>query len=284
MRIAAETLEVLRRALGDQPVPRVRALHLPPAPWDGSKAGEFCAIELDDGALGLSFVLLGDTLAELAAGAHGEALAGADALAVARLWAHGRGAERTLGFAAVNALTRHLFDRAGFVPPAATDSIGGLAPQPGEHIGMVGFFPPLAKAVTASGARLTVLELRPDLAGARDDFRITLDPHELAGCDKLLSTSTVLLNDTLGDVLAHCTAAHAFAMIGPGASCLPDVLFRRGVTLLGGVWIEDAAAFKHALANGEPWGRHARKFALPRSHYPGIEALLAEADRAATTR
>ena len=67
----------------------------------------------------------------------------------------------------MNALTRELFDRAGFVPPAATDSIGGLDPRPGEHIGMVGFFPPLVKQVTACGARLTVLELRADLAGAR---------------------------------------------------------------------------------------------------------------------
>jgi hypothetical protein len=282
--IADALLADLACRLGDAPRPRVRALHLPPVPWTGSKDGEFGALELDDGSLGLSYLLLDDSLAALARGGAAQGLIGADPLTIAHWWRDRDGAERTLGFAAVNALSRHLFDRAGFVPADAPDSIAGLDPQAGEHIGMVGFFPPLAKAVTASGARLTVLELRPDLAGARDDFRITLDPHELAGCDKLLSTSTVLLNDTLGDVLAHCTAAHAFAMIGPGASCLPDVLFQRGVTLLGGVWIEDAAAFKQALANGEPWGRHARKFALPRSHYPGIEALLAQADKAAPPR
>jgi hypothetical protein len=73
-------------------------------------------------------------------------------------------------------------------------------------------------------------------------------------------------------------------MIGPGASCLPDVLFRRGVTLLGGVWIEDTDAFKQALASGERWSRHARKFALPRSHYPGIDAVLARSDGSARTR
>jgi len=112
-------------------------------PWDGSKDGEFGALELDDGTLGLSYVLLDGTLAALVAGAQGARLIGADALEVARGWAHGQGAERTVGFAAVNALTRHLFDRAGFVAPDATDSIGGLAPQAGEHIGMVGFFPPL---------------------------------------------------------------------------------------------------------------------------------------------
>jgi len=196
---------------------------------------------------------------------------------VAQWWVDGQGVQRTLGFAAVNALTRHLFDRCAFVPPEATDSIGGLAPQSGEHIGMIGFFPPLVKQVTAHGARLTVLELRSELAGVRAGFRITLDPRELAGCDKVLSTSTVLLNDTLDEVLSHCSHASAFAMIGPGAACLPDPLFARGVTLLGGAWIVDAPAFKRALAAGEPWGRHARKFALARADYPGIDALLARA-------
>ena len=277
MNIADEMLCTLERAFGAARVPRVHALHLPPAQWDGSKDGEFGALELDDGSLGLSYVLLDGTLAALVSGTQGAGLIGAEALDIARGWAQGAGAERTLGFAAVNALTRHLFDRAGFVPPDATDSIGGLAPLPGEHIGMVGFFPPLVKAVTASGARLTVLELKPGLAGTHEGFRVTLDPRELEGCDKVLSTSTVLLNDTLDEVLSHCAAARAFAMIGPGASCLPDPLFRRGVTLLGGVWIEQADAFKHALVAGQAWGRHARKFALTRAGYAGIDALLAQA-------
>ena len=277
MNVAEDMLLTLTRAFAGARTPRVKALHLPPAQWDGSKDGEFGALELDDGSLGLSYVLLDGALTALVGGAGSASLIGADALAVAGEWVHGSGAARTLGFAAVNALTRHLFDRAGFVPPDATDSIGGLEPEAGEHIGMVGFFPPLVKQVTSCGARLTVLELRPELAGAREGFRITLDARELEACDKVLSTSTVLLNDTLDDVLSHCTGARAFALIGPGASCLPDPLFRLGVTLLGGVWIEQGEAFKQALAAGRPWGPYARKFALARADYAGIDALMARA-------
>ncbi|MBL0140538.1 MAG: hypothetical protein IPP91_00290 [Betaproteobacteria bacterium] len=273
MKIAEETLGMLEGALRGTRVPRVRALHLPPAQWTETRDGEFCALELDDGSLGLSYVLLDDTLAKLASGASGTGPVGVDALAVARHWGGTDTTLRTIGFAAVNALTRHLFDRAGFVPPDATDSIGGLAPLAGEHIGMIGYFRPLVAQVTANGARLMVLELRPDLAGAREGFHITLDPRELEACDKVLSTSTVLLNETLDAVLAHCGHARAFAMIGPGASCLPDALFARGVTLMGGVWIEHPDAFKKALAVGERWGPYARKIALARADYPGIGAL-----------
>ena len=258
MRIAHDLISLLETRLGASPTPCVQAVLLPPQPWNGSKDGEFGAVVLDSGAIGLSYVLQDDTLAALA-GRDGRSLIGTDALALARLWRDGRGAERTLGFAAVNALSRHLFDRDGLVPPDAPDAIGGLDPQPGEHIGMVGFFPPLVKPVTACGARLTVLELRADLAGAHPGFEVTLDPAVLRSCDKVLMTSTVLLNDTLDAVLANCRQARAVAMIGPGAGCLPQPLFERGVTTVGGTWVTDAAGFADALRSGAPWGRFARK-------------------------
>lgn len=263
--IADDLLDLIAARLGPGPVPRVRAVHLPPAPWNGTKDGEFGAVELDSGAIGLSYVLLDDTLARLAGGGEaggapaGTRLAGQDALALARRWRDGQGAERALGFAAVNALSRHVLDRDGRVPPDATDSIAGLDPQPGEHIGMVGFFPPLVQPVTARGARLTVLELRADLAGAHPGFTVTLDRAALRACDKVLMTSTVLLNDTLDAVLDACRGARAVAMVGPGAGCLPEPLFARGVTALGGAWISDRAGFVAALRSGGPWGRFARK-------------------------
>lgn len=263
----------LAQHLDNAPCPRVRALHLPPTPWNGSKDGEFGALELDDGSLGLSYVLLDDSLAALARGDAAQGLIGADALAIAHWWRDRDGAARTLGFAAVNALSRHLFDRAGFVPPAAQDSIAGLDPQPGEHIGMVGFFPPLVKQVTACGARLTVLELRADLASAHPSFTITLDTAALQTCDKVLCTSTALLNHTLDTVLANCRQASRIALIGPGAGCLPGTLFERGITTLGGSWIVDAEGFKQALRQGQSWGGFARKFALQTSDWAGALPL-----------
>ena len=262
MRNIAEALVAdLARHLGRTPPPRVRGLHLPPASAAAGKDGEFGALELEDGSLGLSYVLLDDSLQALAGGRRTPDLRGADAMALARGWCRGFGAERALGFAAVNAVSRHLFDRVGFAPPDAPDSIGGLDPRPGEHVGMVGYFPPLLRQVTARGARLTVLELRADLAGEHDGFTVTLDPRDLNGCDKVLSTSTVLLNHTLDVVLENCRNASRIALVGPGAACVPDTLFALGVTTLAGTWITDASGFKDALHRGKPWGRFARKFA-----------------------
>jgi uncharacterized protein (DUF4213/DUF364 family) len=277
MDIAHELISLLERFAARAPLPRVRALHLPPAAMMNTKAGEFCAIELDDGSLGLTFVLLDESTRRLVAqrGDPSLSLEGADALAVARWFSDEPGARRALGFAVVNALTRCLFDRAGFVPAPSGNSIGMLAPHAADHIGMIGLFPPLVKGIVQAGARLTVVELRADLAGERDGYRVTTDRNELAACDKVISTSTLLLNGTLDAMLQACSQAQSFALIGPGAGCLPDPLFARGVTLVGGTWITDREAFLAALAAGEPWTAAARKTAIRRADYPGFDALLA---------
>lgn len=284
MTFATDYLAQLEAIAASTGVPRVRALHLPPERPVRDNRGEFCALELDDGSVGLSFVLLDDTLARLVAGRDGMGLPGADALAVARRYAGDVGHWKTVGFAAANALTRGLFDRAGFRPDDSTDSIGQMNPGPGDHVGMIGLFTPLVGRILSKGARLTVLELKPELVGDRDGYRVTLDPADLGSCTKVISTSTLLLNDTLDRVVSCCAGARSLALIGPSAGCLPDALFARGVTFVGGTWVRDPAAFTAALVAGDPLGAHASKFALTPDRYPGWRALADKAGGRAEDR
>lgn len=277
MTFATDLIAELERATAGRPIPRVRALHLPPPEAAESRNGEFCALELDDGALGLSYVLLGGILPRLAASDDPHTIVGMDALQLAREFASptaGAGGDaeirRTLGFAAANALSRTVMERMGFAPPRALDSIGGIDPQAGDHVGMVGLFTPLLKQVTAAGAQLTVIELNPDYAGHYDGYRVTLDAAALEDCNKVLSTSTILLNHTVDAMLAHCRKAQRIVLIGPSAGCLPEPLFARGVTVVGGSWITDRAGFIDALRRGESWSGFAYKFALGAADWPGL--------------
>lgn len=271
--VADDLIELLERFASRGPLPRVRALHLPRPECLDDRRGEFFALELDDGTLGLAFVLLQDTYARLAGGDGVGGISGAEALAVARRYRDCDPIGRTLGMAAINALSRCVFDRVGYVAPPSADSIGELDPNAGDHVGMVGLFTPLLGRCTAAGARVTVIELRSELAGEHDGYRVTLDTAELGRCNKVLCTSSVLLNGTVDRVLGHCAHAARLAMIGPGAGCLPDPLFARGVTLLGGSWITDAGGVVEALRSGEPWTAHARKVAIRRGEYPGLSQL-----------
>ena len=274
-------LQQLAPALGQ---PRIKALHLPPAPEPGTKRGEFAALELECGAIGLSYVLLGDTLQTL----HGQALStrlqGKTALELAQglvtappqpgNTAHAL-AQRALAWAAAHALGHAWMRRASWQPPRATDSLAELAPGPGDHIGLVGLFGPLMDRLVASGARITVLELRPEWAGQHAGYAVTLDPTALRACNKVLATGTLLLNNTLDEVLAHTHPKAQLAVVGPTVSGLPDVLFARGIQAVGGTWVQDSEAFLHALRTGQARGRASRKFVLTRSQWPGWQALMA---------
>jgi len=257
--------------------PRVRALHLPPAEGAAAKDAEFCALELEDGSIGFSYVRLGAVEPLLRNFPGLGAIAGMEALALARGYAGNDPAAKALGFAAINALSQQLFSRANWTPPAADDSLGKIEPKSGEHIGMIGLFRPLIASVNASGARLTVLELRPDLEGEHENYRVTLDPAGLASCEKVVSTCTVMLNDTLDAVLAACRNARHFAIVGPTAGCIPDPLFARGVDTLGGRRVVDAKGFLDAFCNGKKWGPFAGKYVIARQDYPGVDWLLERA-------
>lgn len=272
MIIAPELLACARRIAEVAAPPRVRALHRPQHDSDGKRSA-FCAIELDGGWLGLAYVSLGDTRSRIDAFAP-DTVVGVDVLDLVAGCAGEDVAARTLGIAALNALSAWFFDRVGFLPPDAQGVLPGIAPVPGEHVGMVGLFEPLVEPVLACGARLTVVELDASLAGQRQGWRITLDADALRDCDTVICTSTTLLNHTLESVLARCVQAREFALLGPGAGCVPDALFAHGVTRIAGSRVIDAPALVDALSNGQSWGRHARKFDLARADYPGLDALL----------
>ena len=275
---ALELLELVEQAAAALPLPALAQALFPPDRKGTGMQGEFCALRLADGSVGTAFVLLGDTLARLQERSPGE-LVGKPALEVAGLFAGDDPVERALGLAAINAVTQHVFRRAGYEPDLAADSLGSLQLKPGDCVGMIGYFPPLVPRVRALGLPLTVVELRAELVKEEPGLTVTLDRKRLAGCNKIVSTSTVLLNDTLEEILAQCRHAEAFALVGPSASCFPDPLFARGVTTMGGYWVLDPAIFMRRAEALEPWDDAGKKSSIQRAEYSGTKALLSEASR-----
>jgi hypothetical protein len=98
------------------------------------------------------------------------------------------------------------------VPDDSIDSFGSLALAPGDRLGMVGHFSSLIQQARSLGVPVTVLELRPELVREEPGLVVTLDAKRLAGCNKIVSTSTLLLNDTFGQVSALWRGAQAVAM------------------------------------------------------------------------
>ncbi|MDP2261593.1 MAG: DUF364 domain-containing protein [Hydrogenophaga sp.] len=262
------------------PTPLVRRLHLPHRDTAaGQHDAEFCAIELDDGAFGLSYVLLNHTLDALLAAKENRdlPLSGADPMALARRLVDGHAVERALALAAINAMTDSVWRRIGYEPPPAGNSLGDIALTAQDHLGMIGFFPPLVRRVAEAGGRLSVVEMDEAMVMRQQErfpgVTIGLDRGLLASCNAVVGTSTMLLNDTLDAMLAAAPAATRFAVIGPSAGLWPDALFERGVTLVGGTRVTDGPGFSQAMAEGGSWSTSTRKFAIARDSWEGWQTM-----------
>lgn len=278
--VATAILQQLDAIAQRFPAPRVKRLHVPHRNIEpGSHDAEFCAIELEDGAFGLSYILLGDTLARILHEHGGAApLAGADSMALARQLSSADAVERAVALAAINALTDSVWRQTGYEPPSAGNSLGDIELGAQDHLGMIGFFPPLVRRIDAVGGRLTVVEMSDEIVARQQalypSVTITTDRLSIANCNVVVGTSTMLLNDTLDSMLAAAPKATAFAVIGPSAGLWPDALFDRGVTMLGGTRVEDAKGFAEAMAAGESWSKASRKFAIAKTGWPGWQAVI----------
>ncbi|WP_416208282.1 Rossmann-like domain-containing protein [Halomonas sp.] len=112
---------------------------------------------------------------------------------------------------------------------------------------------------------LTVLELETGTGAPGRAFEVWTSAR-LRACDRILCTSTVILNDTVDAVLAHCRHATQFALIGPTAGFLPDRCSRAVSPWWEGLGWWDTEGFLQRCRQGEKWGPTTRKYCL----YPHI--------------
>ena len=141
---------------------------------------------------------------------------------VARYCAGDDEADCSLGLAAVNAITRYVYRRAGFTPGDAPDSMGILDIAAADHVGMVGYFPSLVKRLRNDGIRLTVIEKKPQFHKAQENFLVSADLYTLESCNKVMITASTLLNNSIDEVLEYSRQAERRVMIGPTAGFFPD--------------------------------------------------------------
>lgn len=261
-------------ALGPLQVTEAVLVAPQPAP---DRDAEFGLIALEDGSAGLYYAWLGGAQTRLPEHYRAADLAGLQALDVARRYLGDSDVERSLGLAAISALTAHLHRQAGFVPRISTDSMAELALRTDRRLGMIGYFPPLVRQARAGGFSVAVVERKAHMLRHEPGLEISLDPAVLADCDPIICTGATLLNDSCERMLAYCTGAQRIALVGPTCGFFPDALFARGVDVVAGTRIVDLARASARLAAGRKLGDAAVRTLVTRADYPGFAALLQRA-------
>lgn len=255
-------------------IPPIANVFLPPLHDGGQPTdAQFMALFLGDGATGISFVMVPTEEAEAYRALRPQFLVGKDPQEFALAFGSDDPISQMLGMASINAICQHVMNEIGFQPDAVTDSLGLLAIEQGDRVGMVGLFSGLVATIQETGAELIIIEKDERLIEQNRELPITSDATQLATCNKVLCTGTTVLNNTLDEVLGHCSPDAFVSVVGPTVGYFPDPLFASGVDVVGGRVVTDSEAFLQRLIHRERLRGTTQKTCFQKATYPGMEAL-----------
>ncbi len=253
-------------------LPAIAGVYFPPFHKGGQPSdAQFMAVRLEGGATGISYVLLSDEKMNEYSALQPPEFVAQNPRGYAHEYGCGDPIKEMIALASINAICQHVMRETDFAIDSATDSLGLLSISRGDRIGMVGLFSGLNKTIEKVGADLVVVEKNENLIQQFPNLSISLDPSALSSCNKILCTSTTLFNNSLDEILAHCSPDAFVSIIGPTAGFFPDPLFARGVNVVGGRLVEDDARFWQLLTEGKRWGKTTRKTCFQKNTYAGFD-------------
>jgi uncharacterized protein len=252
-------------------LPPISDVFLPPFHKGGQpKDSQFMAISIEGGAAGVSYVLIPDGAIKDYAAIQPLDFMGKDPVSYALDFGSDNPVKEMVSLAAINAICQHVMRVTHFDIGHAPDSTGMLSFAEGDRIGMVGLFYGLVRKIKQAGAELVVIEKKDALIEEFPNLPITTDPAKLSTCNKVLCTGTTVLNNSLDEILSHCSPDAFVSIIGPTAGYFPDPVFARGVDVVGGRVVKDGDIFLKRLAEKKRWGDAAQRTFFKKDTYTGI--------------
>lgn len=243
----------------------------------GNKEDDFGFVILEDGSAGAFYTSFGDSLACLHRGFSQSCAPDIPIEKLIQGFVSQQIAHKALALGAFNALSQHLMRRSGFQPPSTGNSTGLDTLQAGERIGMVGYFCPLVDKLLAKGLQIQIIEKNPQRVTLQPGIALSSRADALRGCRQIICTASVLINDTLDEILQAAPDAQTCHLVGPSGSGLPDVVLARGVASMGGIFFRTATELHERLDKAQNWGDAGQKYRLTAASYPGVDALLQRA-------
>jgi uncharacterized protein (DUF4213/DUF364 family) len=120
-------------------------------------------------------------------------------------------------------------------------------------VAVVGAFVPILKTLTQRGGKWWVIEQdSKTLKGEEIKHYVPAKESEeiIKRANVLIITGVTLANNTLKSILSLARPETEIAVIGPTAGLLPEPLFKRGVSLIGGVWVKKPNELLDVLSAG----------------------------------
>jgi len=141
--------------------------------------------------------------------------------------------ERTLGLAAINAVSQYHIDLSN----AKWADVLELIPENAEKIAIIGNMPPLVKALRDK-YEIYVFERNAKLWD-KNTYSDALEYHLLPEMDVVIASASCLVNATIDMLLERAKKAKLFVLTGPTGQLLPEFLKGTGITHLAAMKVID---------------------------------------------
>ena len=227
----------------------------------------YTGVELEGGQMGVCHSLL----SEMTPGCceiveQAGTLAGRPApalLSLADSWDLG---ERIVGIATMNALSQIVFEtHPDRYAHEERNLIDVLKVGHKDSVVLVGLIKPFIPILKSKAKQLYVLE-----RGFRREKGILPDTaceEVIPEADVVVITGSSLANGTIDRLLELAENARTVTLVGPTVSCVPDPLFKRGVSFVGGIRVFDPDKAMQIIGEGggTPQLKQAAKFVTYRA-------------------
>jgi uncharacterized protein (DUF4213/DUF364 family) len=158
--------------------------------------------------------------------------------------------ESVVGFAALNALSQIVIEQnlQNYVISSG-DVIDHISLNKTDVVALVGYIAPMVPYIRSKTREFYILERT---VSRREDGILpdTACDQILPKADVVLITGTAIANGTIDHLLKLTTKAREVAIIGASAGIIPEVLFNRGVTIIGGIKITNVAKVMQIVSEG----------------------------------
>lgn len=162
--------------------------------------------------------------------------------------------ERLVSLVVVNALSAPFLTPDRYAVRYDTDVLDLLDVRGIARVGMVGAIRPfLERFKEMPGIEVKVIEQKKEsLKGDEAGYYVPAESavEVLPTCDTVIITGAAIANGTIEALLAWTKPGARVLVTGPTASILPDALFKRNVSAVSGVIVNDADLALDMLAEG----------------------------------
>jgi uncharacterized protein (DUF4213/DUF364 family) len=161
-----------------------------------------------------------------------------------------------IGVATMNALSQLIIEsenEADYQIIKDADGFDLLEIQPHETVSLIGAFGPYIRRLKMMRNPFFIVEKNPQTLRSDEMkyFRSESDMGvAMVQSDVIIITGTAIVNHTIDVILSSVTDGTRTAIIGPTASMIPDVFFKRGVHVMAGVRILDSDLMIKILKQG----------------------------------